>query len=48
MKAKVVSAKNESELENQLNELLSKSWQLTDTLAFDKYGKIYTIVKKNS
>jgi ribosomal protein L29 len=48
MKVKVVRAKNEIDLEKQLNELLAKSFELTDTLAFDTYGNIFTILKKNS
>jgi len=46
MRAKVLTAPNQSLLEQQLNELLAKGWELTDTLAIDEYGSIYTIVKK--
>jgi len=46
MKVKVLTAPNQSLLEQQLNELLAKGWELTDTLAIDEYGSIYTIVKK--
>ena len=46
MRAKVLTAPNESQLEQQLNVLLAKGWELTDTLAIDEYGSIYTIVKK--
>jgi hypothetical protein len=48
MKARVLTAPNESLLEQQINELLAKGWELTDTLAIDEYGSIFTIVKKNS
>jgi hypothetical protein len=46
MRAKVLTAQNQSLLEQQINELLAKGWELTDTLAFDTYGNIFTIVKK--
>jgi hypothetical protein len=46
MKVKVLTAPNQSLLEQQLNELLAKGWELTDTLAIDEYGNIFTIVKK--
>jgi hypothetical protein len=48
MKAKVLTAPNESLLEQQINELLAKGWELTDTLAIDRHGSVLTIVKKNS
>ena len=46
MKVKVLTAPNQSLLEQQLNELLAKGWELTETLAIDEYGSIFTIVKK--
>jgi hypothetical protein len=46
LKAKILTAPNQSLLEQQLNELLAKGWELTDTLAIDEYGSIFTIVKK--
>ena len=46
MKVKVLTAPNQSLLEQQLNELLAKGWELTDTLAIDESGSIFTIVKK--
>jgi|AntRauTorckE5430_2_1112549.scaffolds.fasta_scaffold96471_2 hypothetical protein len=48
MKTKVLTAPNESQLEQQLNVLLAKGWELTETLAIDQFGNLITIVKKNS
>jgi hypothetical protein len=46
MKAKILTAPNESLLEQKINELLAKGWELTETLVIDKHGNILTIVKR--
>jgi hypothetical protein len=43
---KVLRAHNNSDLEQQINELLTKGFELTNTLAIDEAENIYTIMKK--
>jgi hypothetical protein len=38
MRAKVLTAPNQSLLEQQINELLASGWELTETLAIDQFG----------
>jgi|AntRauTorcE11897_2_1112592.scaffolds.fasta_scaffold77713_1 hypothetical protein len=46
MKVKILTAPNERILEQQVNELLAKGWELTDTLVIDQFSNLITIVKK--
>ncbi|WP_192901689.1 hypothetical protein [Psychroflexus aestuariivivens] len=45
-KVKILRAHNNSELENKINELLAKDWKITNNLAIDESGYIYTIMKQ--
>jgi len=45
-KVKVLRAHNNSDLEQQMNELLTQGYEITNTLAIDKTETLYTIMKK--